>query len=261
MDTQALVTTLTAATQTLDDLTGVRLPQRAYLILQRAIRNMLLPPGEMVLEDDVAQALGMSRTPIHEALIRLQSEDLVAIIPRHGFQVVPLLVDVLRDIYEIAEGIEGIAVALAAERATPGDMAELEKLQAQAETALAANDLIAWAEIDDLFHRTLLRSAKNQRLSRLADQYAAHLYRARLYTIRLRANLTLSISEHTAVLAAIRAGNPHQAQALHQAHRHRTRGEILGVIEALNPNMHFRVDYGQCSAGHPAVPNLIRRKQ
>jgi DNA-binding GntR family transcriptional regulator len=212
-----------------------RLAERAYQALRRAIRELRLPPGKMVLEQELAEVLEMSRTPVREALVRLASEGLARLVPRHGFEVAPLAADELQEIYEIIEGLEGQAVALAAERATPQGIVDLEALLESDVAALADDDLPAWVEADDQFHHKLVELSGNARLRQLVANYDVHLYRARLATIRLRPKPTRSAQEHRAVVEAVRAGDPARARALHQAHRRRAREEILGILRALTP--------------------------
>ncbi len=212
-----------------------RLPQRAYSILRNAIRELRLSPGQMVLERELAHSLGMSRTPVREALVQLQAEGLLRLVPRHGLQVAPLAPDELQEIYEIVEGLEGQAVRLAAERATPAGVAELERLLKSDVAALEAEDLLAWVEADDRFHSKIVELSGNGRLRQLMANYDAHLFRARLMTIRLRPRPTKSTQEHRAVIAAVRAHDAERAQALYQAHRHRARNEILGILRAMSP--------------------------
>lgn len=211
-----------------------RLPQRAYLAVRRAIRDLRLPPGQMVLEAEVAEALGMSRTPVREALVRLEAEGLVQLVPRHGCAVSPLLPDVLGEIYEIVEGLEGMAVALATTHVQPEAFVAFETLLAEGEDALRRDDLLAWVEVDDRFHTRLVEASGNGRLARLWETYHVQLYRARLYTIRLRSKPTRSNAEHRAVIAVIAAGDAGAARALHQAHRARARDEILAVLDAIS---------------------------
>jgi GntR family transcriptional regulator, rspAB operon transcriptional repressor len=213
-----------------------RLPQRAYQALRRAIREMSLAPGQMVLEGEAAQALGISRTPVREALVRLESEGLLRLVPRHGFAVAPLDPAGLREIYEILEGLETVAVDLAASRALPDQLARMDRSIADQERALDADDLIAWLAADDAFHDSLLEMSGNERLRRYAQSLGDQAYRARLFTHRLRPKPARSTEDHRAVATAIRAGDGETARALHQAHRRRARDEILGILQAVSPH-------------------------
>ena len=212
-----------------------RLPLRAYQSLRRAIRELKLAPGQMVLEQDVASALGMSRTPVREAMVRLQAEGLGELIPRHGFAVATVSPRDQREIREIMVGVEGMAVALAARRASPDGLVALEEAVSAQEAALDADDLQAWAEADEQFHHLVAELSGNARLHQLIQSYDNHLHRARLLTIRLRPKPVRSTADHRAVLDAIRRGDAEQARVLHQAHRERGSAEILRVLEAMTP--------------------------
>jgi GntR family transcriptional regulator, rspAB operon transcriptional repressor len=212
-----------------------RLPQRAYLALRHAIRDLRLAPGQMVLEKEAAAALGVSRTPVREALVRLESEGLLRLVPRHGFAVAPLDPRTLQEIYEILEGLETVAVDLAAARATPEQLERLDRSIADQERALRADDLAAWLRADDAFHDVVLEMSGNERLWRYAQSLGDQAYRARLFTHRLRPKPTRSTADHRSVAAAIRAGDGRKARSLHQAHRRRARDEILSILRAVAP--------------------------
>ncbi|HEV2126171.1 MAG TPA: GntR family transcriptional regulator [Chloroflexota bacterium] len=212
-----------------------RLPQRAYQALRQAIRDLRLIPGQMVLEKDAAEALGISRTPMREALVRLEAEGLLRLVPRHGFAVAPLDPDGLRETYEILEGLEAVAVDLAAARATPEQLEQLDQSIVEQEVALEQDDLIAWLRADDRFHALILEASGNSRLRRFAGSFNDQLYRARLFTHRLRLKPVNSTEDHRKVARAIRAGDSRRARELHQVHRRRARDEIIGIVQAVSP--------------------------
>ena len=210
-----------------------RLPQRVYTAVRGAIRDLRLKPGQLVLEREVAAALGLSRTPVREALVRLEAEHLVRLIPRRGFAVLPVDAEDMRRIYEVVEGLEGMAVLLAAERCGPDDLRRLEESIRRQEAALAADDLVAWTEADERFHQRLLDASGNPHLKRLHDPYTDHLHRVRLYTIRRRPKPARSTAEHRAVVEIIRTGSGRAARELHQSHWQRVREEIVGILHAM----------------------------
>jgi DNA-binding GntR family transcriptional regulator len=212
-----------------------RLPQRAYLALRRAIRDLHLAPGQMVLEGEAAAALGISRTPVREALVRLEAEGMLRLVPRHGFRVAPLDPDGLQELYEILEGLEAVAVDLAASRATPEQLDRLDESVREQERALAADDLVAWLAADNRFHARVAEMSGNRRLDAMARTCGDQLYRARLFTHRLRPKPVDSTRDHRAVAAAIRAGDGARARALHQTHRRRARDEIIAILRAVSP--------------------------
>lgn len=209
------------------------MPQRAYLAIRHAIRHLQLQPGQTVLEREMAEILGMSRTPVREALVRLEMEGWVRLIPRRGFVVAPLVADDLQHIYEVVEALEGIAGRLATGRATCEEFNQLERLIEDQEKALERNDLLAWTDLDDQFHNLIVDLAQNPRLRGIIDSQSDQLYRARLYTIEFRPIPTRSVIEHRAILAVMRAGEPEAARTMLQAHRYRARNEILEVLRSM----------------------------
>lgn len=208
----------------------IRLPQRAYLAVRHAIRHLQLSPGQTVLEGTLAEILGMSRTPVREALVRLEMEGWVRLIPRRGFIVAPISVDDLQQIYEVVEALDGTAGRLAAGRVTSEELHQLELLINKQEMALENNDLLAWTDLDDQFHNCIVDLAKNPRLRGIMDSQSDQLYRARLYTIHFRPKPTRSVMEHKAILAVMKTGEAEAARTMLQSHRYRARNEILEVL-------------------------------
>ena len=90
------------------------LVDEAYQALKTAIRNNVFPPGHQAAEPEIARQLGMSRTPVHEAIIRLQEEGLVQVLPRRGVLICPISADDIREIYDVLIAVEGMAAALLA---------------------------------------------------------------------------------------------------------------------------------------------------
>lgn len=219
---------------TLDENEESRLPQRAYLAIRHAIRHLQLSPGQTVLERELAEMLGMSRTPVHESLVRLEAEGWVKIIPRRGMIVSPIVAEDLLQIYEVVEALDGIAGKLATSRATHEELNHLEHLIAEQENALEANDLLTWTELDDQFHDYIVDLAQNPRLRGIVDSQSDQLYRARLYTIRFRPIPTHSVIEHKAILAVMRAGDPEAVRTILQSHRYRARNEILQSLHFMD---------------------------
>jgi DNA-binding GntR family transcriptional regulator len=220
----------------IDDLEGFdeyRLPQRAYHIVRLAIRDLILPPGKMILEREMAEALQMSRTPVREALVRLETEGMVRLIPRRGFIVEPIEREDLKQIYEIVETIDGLAARLATARVGELEIGLLESLIEQQEEALEQKNLKKWAVLDDQFHHLIIDYAKNKRLRAVIDSHSDQLYRARLFTINHRPLPFHSIVEHKAIISCMKAKDSNAASVLMQSHRNRARNEILTAVEKI----------------------------
>ncbi|WP_082220336.1 GntR family transcriptional regulator [Domibacillus robiginosus] len=221
----------------IDNLKGFdeyRLPQRAYHIIRLAIRDLILPPGKTILEREMAEVLQMSRTPVREALVRLETEGMVRLIPRRGFIVEPIETEDLKQIYEIVETLDGLAVSLATAKVGEAEIDELELLIEQQEEALEQENLKKWAMLDDQFHHLIIDYAKNKRLRTVIDTHSDQLYRARLFTINHRPVPFHSIVEHKAIIACMKAKDSNAARVLMQSHRNRARNEILTAVEKIS---------------------------
>lgn len=210
-----------------------RLPLRAYHMIRLAIRDLILSPGITILEREMAEVLQMSRTPVREALIRLETEGMVRIIPRRGFTVEPIEKEDLKQIYEIVETLDGLAVSLATAKVSDEEIGHLETLVELQEEALAQGDLKEWANLDDQFHHLIIEFAENKRLNAVIDIYSDQLYRARLFTINQRPVLTQSIMEHKAILSCMKTKEGTAARLVMQSHRNRSRNEIIEALDRI----------------------------
>jgi DNA-binding GntR family transcriptional regulator len=205
--------------------------RQAYRTIKAHILENRYPPGHQVLEQQLADDLGMSRTPVREALIRLQDEGLVELIPRRGMRVVPLSPQEMQEIYEVLTALEVAAVELAARQTlTDRDLAPLDDALQAMETRLAADDLDGWADADARFHNALINLSGNKRLAGLAATLADQVHRARMVTLRLRPRPVRSIEEHRAVLEALRAGDGTRACKQHRRHRRRSAQLLLDLL-------------------------------
>ncbi|WP_143759303.1 GntR family transcriptional regulator [Sporosarcina newyorkensis] len=221
----------------LEGLDNYRLPQRAYHIMRLAIRDLVLFPGKTILEKEMADILQMSRTPVREALVRLETEGMVHLIPRRGFTVEPIEKNDLREIYEIAQIMEGFAVEKATDRIEDREIQQLELLIHKQEKAIEQKDLRLWSYLDDQFHHLIIEFAKNKRLNTIIDIHSDQLYRARLYTINKRPLPLQSITEHKAIISCMRAGEGSAARMVMQSHRKRARVEILEALDKMNESL------------------------
>jgi DNA-binding GntR family transcriptional regulator len=209
------------------------LVEDAYKALKDAIRNNVFPPGYQGSEQEIALRLGMSRTPVHEAIIRLQEDGLVRVLSKRGVTVCPLAPEDIREIYEVIIAIEAMAAELLAalpeeERHLVAD--ELEEATSGMEQALRDDDLLAWAAADDLFHRILVERCGNSRIRRIAQTVTDQAHRARMLTLRLRSRPTGSVAAHRDIIAAIRKGKAAEAHQQARHHRVGARDELVPLI-------------------------------
>lgn len=207
---------------------------RAYCELKALILRNEIRAGSHALETELAARLSMSRTPVREALLRLQADGLVQIKPRRGVRILPISPTDMREIYELLCCLEATAAELVAARRLSFDSPEIVSLQSaivRMQKALRRNDLDDWAAADETFHRLLVEYSGNQRLQRFAMTVWDQAHRARILTLRYRRKPTDSGREHRATLDAIRRGDERAAYERHRAHRLRGMKLILSILD------------------------------
>jgi DNA-binding GntR family transcriptional regulator len=207
---------------------------QAYAGIKRLITENAFGVGDFILEQDLANRLGMSRTPVREALIRLVQEGLVEVRPRHGMRVLPISPQDMAEIYDIITALETLAVENAASRRHSQEtLAALDQTIAGMDAALAADDLLAWAEADESFHRMIVVMGGNAKLAAAVNTYLDQVRRARMFTLRLRPKPTASNADHAAVVKAIRDGKPGIAATVHREHRQKSCAILTQILEKL----------------------------
>lgn len=200
----------------------------AYETIKRNILSNQYPPGHHALEQELADELEMSRTPVREALIRLANEGLVELIPRRGMRVIPLSPDDMKELYEVIGGLENVAIKLIGER-DPGPDAYAVMLKATEamDAALQEDDLDTWAQQDTIFHREILNLSGNALLKSIVHSLNDKVYRARSITLRLRPKPVNSTQEHREMVEALVRGDVEEARRIHDAHRSNTAKVII----------------------------------
>jgi len=210
------------------------LAEKAYREIKRMVLENRVHGGEYLLEEDLARAVGMSRTPLREALVQLQNEGLVAIVPRRGVRIVPLTVADMREVYDLLQWLESQAAYALARRADrDAYVKELRELVREMTRALAAGDIVAWARANDRFHIRLVESAGNGRLVRICENLLDQSQRVRAFTLRLRKPPTRTIAAHTDMLKAIEEGDGDRAVAIQIANKRAWLSELEEIIERL----------------------------
>lgn len=211
--------------------TGKTFVEQAYQAIKQGVLDNTYPPGYQATEVELADLLGMSRTPVREALIRLQDQGLIELIPRRGMRVLPLSAEDMIEIYQIQTALELAAVPLLIHRRpSVRTLAPLNQTVEDMEAALDQDDLDAWAEADAKFHQTLVELCGNKRLAQMAAGLADQVYRARMMTLALRPRPVGSTQAHRELLAAIVNGDELKAHEIHLSHR---RQISIALIEHL----------------------------
>ncbi len=171
--------------------------------LRQAILRGELKPGERLMEIQLANKLGVSRTPIREAIRKLELEGLVLMIPRRGAEVAEITEKSLRDVLEVRGALEELAVKLACQKITDAQIQELRAAEKEFEMALSSGDVTMYAEADVKFHDVIYHATDNQRLIQLLFNLREQMYRYRVeYLKREEAHETLLV-EHKKIIETI----------------------------------------------------------
>ncbi|MGH2453337.1 MAG: GntR family transcriptional regulator [bacterium] len=190
----------------------------AYRLMRSAILGGRIPQGARINELALADAWKMSRTPIRDALRRLEGEGLVEAVPRRGMRVRRLQPADVEDLYEVGEALEGVAARRAAERGTGAFLADLNGLIKSYGTALKQGDFDRILAVDEELHRTIARRAQNLHLERAIETVRAQLRGVHHQLIQSRGRATKSFRELAKMIAAIRRRDPAHAEAAMREH-------------------------------------------
>jgi DNA-binding GntR family transcriptional regulator len=214
------------------NLEGVEMPasraDQAYEGLLAAIAEGRLRPGERVRETDLAEQLGISRTPIREALQRLAHDGLVQLDARNGARVAELSMGAIQELYDLREILEGSAARFAALSAKPNDRQRLEAILEREATHLGQP--AALAKLNKLFHRSICEAANNRYLASAVATFSTTLLLLGPTTLAAQHRADESHREHWLIVQAIVTGNADSAEALMRRHIRRAREIRVAMV-------------------------------
>jgi len=202
------------------------LADQAVTALRRMIARGMLAPGARLFEPVLSETLGVSRTPVREALKLLAAEGLVELRRNRNALVAPLDPAELRELFEVESCIEGYAAGLAAERIGANGLRRLRLLQERMESRQMRGDLEAYFEINQQIHRLVVASAGNAVLRETHERLIGRLERARFFALGAEGRWEESVLEHRAILRALENRDAAAAQRLFTVHVRRT-GEVV----------------------------------
>jgi DNA-binding GntR family transcriptional regulator len=198
--------------------------------LRQAILTGDLKPGERLMEIHLAERLGVSRTPIREAIRKLELEGLVKMEPRKGATVAEITEKNLRDVLEVRRNLDTFAVELACERINEEQLEELERIVEEFEGIMHTKDSKTIAEADVEFHNFIVEVTGNDRLVQLVNSLSEQVYRYRFEYIKDETTHQELVDEHREIFDCIKSKDPSRAkQAMN---RHITNQEN-GIISHL----------------------------
>lgn len=202
-----------------------------YQFLKEKILNLEFKPGEQLHIEEFAKELGVSRTPIREAFLRLANESLLEIRPRVGYFVSEITEEDIRDLFEAREILEAWAAKKAAERLTDEDLENLKVLIAETSKAVESGDYTKFLENEIKFHDQLQGLITNQRVIALMDSLNDLTHRERVLSIQSKENVELTLVEHQRILAALIKRDGNQAEWYMGEHLHNV---CLRLVELVN---------------------------
>ena len=186
--------------------------------LRQAILKGELAPGERLMEIQLAQKLGVSRTPIREAIRKLELEGLVLMIPRKGAEVAKISEKSLRDVLEVRRSLEELAAELACQRMDAEALKDLEDAQKAFIQAVKSGETMTMAEADEHFHDVIYMGTGNTRLVQILNNLREQMYRYRLEYIKDAEKRQILLVEHESILRAIRSRHVAEAKEAVRAH-------------------------------------------
>lgn len=186
--------------------------------LRQAILKGELEPGERLMEIQLAERLGVSRTPIREAIRKLELEGLVLMIPRKGAEVAKISEKSLRDVLEVRRSLEELAIELACQRMTEEEIIQLERAQTEFKDAIDSGDTMKIAETDERYHDSIYQGTRNVRLVQILNNLREQMYRYRLEYIKDADKHQVLQLEHDQILRAIRERKVAEAKEVMREH-------------------------------------------
>ena len=198
--------------------------------LRKAILRGELKPGERLMEIQLANKLGVSRTPIREAIRKLELEGLVLMIPRKGAEVAQITEKNMQDVLEVRKALEELSVQLACERITPEQVEEMKMAAEDFRKVLKSGDVTKIAEADVKFHDIIFAATNNQRLITLLNNLREQMYRFRVEYLKQKECYPQLLEEHDKLIALISGGEVKEACELMGCHIDNQASTVSDVI-------------------------------
>lgn len=201
-----------------------------FQTLRQAILRGELEPGERLMEIHLAERLGVSRTPIREAIRKLELEGLVVMIPRRGAVVASITEKDLKDVLEVRRTLEILAAEVACDRITPGLLEELKKAGKEFRSLKDTEDVTKLAEADVKFHEIIYLATDNARLIHILNNLREQMYRYRMEYLKDKGSRERLNEEHRKIYTAIRNGDKKAVTAVVYEHIENQEIAILNDI-------------------------------
>lgn len=222
-----------------DSILNTNNPVNEYLPLRDVVFNTLrqaiitgeFAPGERLMEISLANRLGVSRTPVREAIRKLELEGLVIMIPRKGAQVARITEKNLCDVLEVRTVLEEFATVLACERIDEAGIRDLRQALDEFVTAVESGDILAIANKDEHFHDIIFHATNNDRLIYIINNLREQFYRYRMEYVKDIRQRSLLVEEHRELLNAITNRDSARAKELMRTHLLNQQQEVIQNIQ------------------------------
>ncbi|MBQ9091683.1 MAG: GntR family transcriptional regulator [Anaerotignum sp.] len=201
--------------------TNEYLPLRdvVFNTLRDAILTGKLVPGERLMENQLAEKLGVSRTPVREALRMLELENLVELVPRKGAQVLDMSEKDIVNILEVRSALEGLATSLACKKMSKEDLQQLKNMEVDFEKAVADNDVEHFVDIDEDFHDLIFAATENDKLINIFRNLRIQLYRYRMAQAKNNeTSMSTIVAHHRSIIRAIENHDAEEGASIAQGH-------------------------------------------
>lgn len=199
--------------------------------LREAIIVGKLSPGERLMEIQMAEEMGVSRTPVREAIRKLELEGLVVMLPRKGAYVAGLSLKDITDVFEIRGALEGLAAELAAERITEEELEGLERYLVKISEESETGNLSKVVETDTDFHSLIYSASRNQRLSQIINNLREQIQRFRTTSLAYPGRMKVAVEEHRKIVEAISARDGELARKLAHEHMENAENSMMNMIQ------------------------------
>lgn len=207
------------------------LREMVFESLREAIIQGRLKPGERLMEIQLAEEMGVSRTPVREAIRKLELEGFVVMVPRKGAYVAGISVKDIVDVFEVRAALEALAAGLAAERATEEELEELERSLVQISEVTGREDIDALVATDINFHELIYKACRNERLVQILTHLKEQITRFRTTSLSQPGRSKHAVEEHRKIVEAISDRNVELASTLAREHIENAEQSLLNVLQ------------------------------
>ena len=208
--------------------------------LREAIFSGVLKPRERLMEIQLAEELGVSRTPIREALRKLELEGFIVMVPRKGAYVADFSLKDIEDVFEVRIALEGLAASLCADRATEEELELLERLLVEKSEAINSNNIEKLIDVDTRFHEAIYQASRNERLNNIISNLREQIQRYRTTSLQYPGRMRTSLEEHRGIAEAIQARDGVLSRQLAQDHIENAENILIEAIKQDNLDMSDR---------------------